>query len=459
MTNDPDLARGAPSRRAVLGCGLAAVAGWGSPARARSSRSGTGARLDGAGLGLRPDAADDQGAVLQRALAEAARSGRDLHLPPGRYRVAGVALPSSTRLVGVPGLTRLVQAGPGPVLTGKGAARITLAGLTVEGTKGGDGSRPLLAFEDVERFRAGDLVLQDAAGTALRLERCGGAVERVEIARADVGIFSLDAVGLSIRDNLVEHCANNGIQVWRGAKGYDGTQVIGNRIRRIGAARGGSGENGNGVNVFRAGGVLVSGNTIRHCAFSAVRDNAGDNVQILGNSCSDLGEVALFAEFGFEGCVIANNLVDRASVGLSITNFNEGGRLAVASGNVVRNLFRRPDAVTGVIGQGIGIAVEADAAVTGNVVEAAAFAGLAIGFGPYLRDVACTGNVVRQCGVGVAVSVAPGAGAAQIAANLFSGCPGGGVVGYAWDKAVSPDLTRSGAERFPRLSITGNTVR
>ena len=110
--------------------------------------------------------------------------------------------------------------------------------------------------------------------------------------------------------------------------------------------------------------MIVSDNVIRDCAFSAVRNNTGDNVQIVGNSCQNLGEVALFVEFGFNGCVVANNLVDRASVGISITNFNEGGRLASATGNVLRNLFRRPDAITGVVGQGVGIAVEADAAIS-----------------------------------------------------------------------------------------------
>jgi len=116
------------------------------------------------------------------------------------------------------------------------------------------------------------------------------------------------------------------------------------------------------------------------------------------------------------------------------------GRLASATGNVLRNLFRRPDAITGVIGQGVGIAVDADAAITGNVIEAAEFAGVSIGYGPYLRDVLLSGNVVRQSGVDVAVSVAPNAGPAHIANNLFSRCSGGAIVGYEWERAASADL-------------------
>ena len=93
------------------------------------------------------------------------------------------------------------------------------------------------------------------------------------------------------------------------------------------------------------------------------------------------------------------------------------------------------------------------------MIEAAEFAGVAVGHGPYLRDVLLTGNVVRQSGVGVAVSVAPNAGAAHIANNLFSRCPGGAVVGYEWEKAASADLTAGGAGRFAHLAVSGNTVR
>jgi uncharacterized secreted repeat protein (TIGR03808 family) len=72
---------------------------------------------------------------------------------------------------------------------------------------------------------------------------------------------------------------------------------------------GGSGQWGNAINVFRADNVIVRGNRIRNAAFTAVRGNAASNLQIVGNTCSGLGEVALYAEFGFEGAVIANNIV------------------------------------------------------------------------------------------------------------------------------------------------------
>src|SRR6202035_3686413 len=123
----------------------------------------------------------------------------------------------------------------------------------------------------------------------------------------------------------------------------DGTMVVDNRIENVANRSGGSGQYGNAINAFRAANVIVRGNRIRHCAFSAVRGNTAANIQIEGNSISDAGEVALYAEFGFEGAVIANNTVDGAAIGVSVTNFNEGGRLAVVQGNIIRNLLpKRP---------------------------------------------------------------------------------------------------------------------
>ena len=132
---------------------------------------------------------------------------------------------------------------------------------------------------------------------------------------------------------------------WFGAAtaGDDGTLVVDNRIEDITNKAGGSGQYGNAINVFRADNVIVRGNRIRNAAFSAVRGNAASNLQIVGNTCTGLGEVALYAEFGFQGAVIANNIVDGAALGVSVTNFNQGGRLAVVQGNLIRNLVsRRP---------------------------------------------------------------------------------------------------------------------
>ena len=156
--------------------------------------------------------------------------------------------------------------------------------------------------------------------------------------RGEAGIRALESTGLSISDNTVSDCGNGGILVWRWSAGEDGTIVTGNRVERIAASNGGTGENGNGINIFRAHGVMVANNRIAKCAFSAVRANAASNVQIIGNNCRDCGEAGIIVEFGFSGALIANNIVERAAAGISVTNFNEGGRLAVVAGNIIRDL-------------------------------------------------------------------------------------------------------------------------
>src|SRR6202035_982267 len=117
---------------------------------------------------------------------------------------------------------------------------------------------------------------------------------------------SFAAQGLSVSRNSILGTNDNGIEILRNAIGDDGTLVADNRIEDIRAGPGGSGQYGNAINAFRAGNVIVRGNRIKNCDYSAVRGNSASNIQISGNSITDVREVALYAEFAFEGAVIAN---------------------------------------------------------------------------------------------------------------------------------------------------------
>jgi uncharacterized secreted repeat protein (TIGR03808 family) len=246
--------------------------------------------------------------------------------------------------------------------------------------------------------------------------------------------------------------------VWRSAPGDDGTLVVDNRIENTKNKSGGNGQWGNAVSVFRADNVLVRGNRIRNAAYSAVRGNTAGNFQIVGNTCSGIGETALYAEFGFNGAIIANNIVDGAAVGVGLANFQDhGGRLAVVQGNLIRNLHRgRPE---GGDVEAMGISAEADAAITGNVIEKVEGPGIIAGWGSSLRDVVVTGNLVRGATVGVAISVAPEAGTVVVADNFIADAPQGAIVGREWDKTVTGDLSKDGAARYAQLTISGNRVR
>ncbi|HWV43252.1 TIGR03808 family TAT-translocated repetitive protein, partial [Pseudorhodoplanes sp.] len=147
------------------------------------------------------------------------------------------------------------------------------------------------------------------------------------------------------------------------------------------------------------------------------------------------------------------NTVDVATIGISVTNFDVGGRLAVVQGNLIRNLLPVGN------GNGIGIGIAADSVVTGNVIEHAPTAGIEIGYGPYLRDVIVSDNVMRGAGVGIAVSVVPGSGTALITDNLIAEAKNGAVVGMEWDKRVTGDMTKDGVGRHAHVTLSGNRVR
>jgi len=324
-------------------------------------------------------------------------------------------------------------------------------------------SLPVTVYFLTSFFRELPPDLEEAA----RIDGCSrlGTLWRIILPLAAPGVFttailSFDAQGLLVSRNTILDTNDNGIEILRTAIGDDGSQVLDNRIEDIKAGPGGSGQYGNAINAFRAGNVIVRGNRIRNCDYSAVRGNSASNIQITGNSISDVREVALYSEFSFEGAVIANNTVDGAAVGVSVCNFNVGGRIAVVQGNIIRNLLaKRPLATAPDDDAGVGIYIEADSSVTGNVIENAPSIGIVAGWGKYLRDVAISGNVIRNAFVGIGVSVVPGAGTALVNNNMISETPRGAVVGLDHARPVTPDLSAEGAQRFAQVVMGTNAVR
>lgn len=447
------------NRRTLLLSGAAALVA--TPAAAKITLTEMRGSLDASHLGARPGAVDDQSRVLQNAINMAASERRPLFIPPGRYHVSNLTLPSRTQLIGIPHETQLVYQGGGHLLHAEKAARISLEGLVIDGANRmlSDYSQGLVHFIDVKNVSIANCEIAGSSKNNIALDRCGGYVERSTLTGAGhAGIRTIEASGLAIRDNVVGDCANGGILVHRWNEADDGTIVSGNRIENISARDGGTGQNGNGINVFRAHNVMVSNNRIANCTFSAIRSNAGSNIQIVGNSCLRSGETAIYSEFAFLGAVISDNIVDGGANGISIVNFREGGRLATCSGNLVRNLSTIGPYTAEPPGFGSGISAEADAAITGNVVENVPLYGLSLGWGPHLRNVTASGNVVRDAGVGIAVSVVDEAGPAVIANNVIQGARNGAVVGYRWHKRATDDMVVAGANSHRGITVANNTV-
>jgi uncharacterized secreted repeat protein (TIGR03808 family) len=452
------------NRRHLIGASVTGAAGAlaMAPDAARAAPLTSTLGRDATQYGVRPGSPEEQTRVLQRAIDEAARAQVPLALPPGIYRTGLLRLSSGTQLVGIRGATKLVFNGGASMLQSEGCDHIGISNITLDG-----GGIPLPARRGLVHGLGGrdiriiDCEIAGSGGAGIWLEQVSGDISgNIITATASTAIVSFDARGLLVSRNTIQGTNDNGIEILRTAIGDDGTLVVDNRIEDIKAGPGGSGQYGNAINAFRAGNVIVRGNRIRNCDYSAVRGNSASNIQITGNSVSDVREVALYSEFAFEGAVIANNIVDGAAFGVSVCNFNEGGRIAVVQGNIIRNCRpKRPIGTAPDDDAGVGIYVEADSSVTGNVIENAPSFGIMAGWGNYLRDIVISGNVIRKAFAGVGVSVTPGAGTVLVNANMISETPRGAVVGLDHARPVTADLAADGAQRLAQVVIANNAVR
>lgn len=416
--------------------------------------------LEAAQFGLRPGSSEDQSRHLQAALVEAVKRDAPLIIAPGRYRIGNVVLPENARLIGVPGATQFIAAQAGPLLVARRIKRAAISGIVLDGLDIKLGQRGgLLNIEEVLDFALSDCEFANAGSVGLTLNRTAGRIERNRFrSMRESALFSLDSRGLSIEANTVEDCGNNGIQLWRSQPGDDQSLVRGNRINRIRNDAGGDGPNGNGISLYRAGGVVIEGNTLRDCALTFIRNNSGSAVQILGNQGRRCGETALYSEFAFEGAVIANNLVEDCAQGANITNLDHGGRLSVFANNIIRNAQKGLAPKGKELVGGIGVHVEAEAAVTGNVIENASEIGISLGWSWAMRNLVATGNVVRRSGIGISVSLVPKERNALIANNVINEAKLGAVVGTEFGKPVTGDLTKAEDKRAAGIRIEGNSV-
>lgn len=406
-------------------------------------------------LGLKPDGKGDQSAMLVKAIAKAAERGLALLLPGGRYQVSDVRIDRPVVIVGTPGQTMLVTTkNTGIFVIETGLVHIEGVGFSgAANTLGAD--EALVSVRSCARLSISRCDFRDFAGSGVRLSQCAGRIEQNRIAEiGKTGIFALDSVGLEISANHISDIGNNAIQVWTSEKRPDGTIVAGNRIERVRFDDGGSGQNGNGIVVFRAGNVLVSHNRVSDCGYSAIRNNSGRNSQIVNNSCSRLSETAIYVEFAFDGAVVSGNIVETAAAGISITNFDEGGRLAVCANNVVRDITgggSNPEK------RGTGIGAEADTIVTGNVIEGVSDIGISAGWGPYARNIMVAGNLLRQCPLAIAASVSQGAGPITITGNMIAQSRKA-IIGMNHRDEATPELTGGNAVMPANLTVSGNNV-
>lgn len=415
------------------------------------------AGLDGAEFGLKPNSSRDQSQALQRAFNRAASEGVPLDLAAGSYQAGSLTFPDGLVLRGIPGATWLVTSDPAPVASAQNITNLVLTGIGFDGKDRGDnGSHSgLVALNQIANAQISQCSFINVSGNGLFVGATSGRIENCKFSGASLtGLFAVDSDGLMISGNTISDCGNGGLRVFRNQAGPDGTIISENRISNIRSGSG-NGQNGNGINVFRADEVLIVNNHISDCDFSAVRVNTTNNTLIRGNTCTQCREVAIFSEFAFSGSIISDNIIDTAAAGISITNFNNGGRLAICIGNIVRNIMARSPTNPDV--SPVGIFAEADAAISTNLVENVPGTGIVAGWGEHLRDVLISNNVIRDTNVGIGISVAPGAGKARVAGNLISGHRSKAIGAFAWREAKGLDLAKA-PDQFANITVESNSV-
>lgn len=451
-------------RRKFLALSGMASVGFGAsliPTSAHAATTNT--ALNAQGFGLKPNSSNDQSTVFQAAIHQATAQKLPLFIPAGSYIVSDIYLPDHSHIIGANKQSILVQTDNAPIFFADNANNINIDNISFEGNLVADSQSKILSINNSKNLNIEQCQIYNGDGNGLELINCSGQVIACQFHNlGQSAIHSTNGRVLKIMRNEIFDIGNNGVLIWQEDKADDGSIVSHNHIYKIRTDDGGSGQNGNGINVYKANNVIMSDNQFNDCAYSAVRINDGNNCQIINNHCTNIGEVALYAEFGFNGVMINNNLVDTAGAGISVANLDQKGHLAICKGNLLRNLTLRAIATENDDSRAYGIAAEADALIEGNIIENASNFGIGGGYGEYQRNISVVNNMVKDCGYGITASVVQGAGKMTISNNSIHNASKGAIVGFAWDEAVTDELVEEnqkfGEGSQENLNIQGNVV-
>ncbi len=397
-------------------------------------------------------------ADLARDIRAAAFRGAAVALPAGEITLMGFDLPDGAILRGVPGRTVLKLSGVGPLLSASMARKITLENIIFDGAGGFvPREKGLIDLSDVVALSIRGCVFRRSAARGVNLTRCGGvfAQNRIETVE-DCALHSLDGLGLDIDNNQIRDCGDNGLVVWSTANGrYDGSRLRNNLIEDIRNRSGGNGPYGNGVLVFGAGSVRVEKNRIFRCAYTAVRNNSGAGVEVVGNACRTFGEKAMYAEFGARNSVFRDNVIEDAGAGIAVANADRGTDGAVIAGNTIINMRKGvPDPEFGPEMLWLtGILAEKNADISGNRIIGPGWIGVALG--GWRENLRAEANEISGVDYGVVLATGEGAGEATVTRNKITARKGA-VIASAGMNFLPGDLTKPGAQKYPRLTVRDN---
>lgn len=350
-----------------------------------------------------------------------------LYLRPGTYATTTVNVTTSTgggnplRMYAPSGATVQLSGDAPNLIKVDGVNGVTLEGVSFSG--GSYANTDTNAWPGLLRFN-GDIKFTISKCKIFSWSKSGisatagaaGTVIDCQFWSLEYGVTVLDSQCTIERNSIID-CTNGGVYVWTSSAYNIIARVADNFIQDIQNAAGGSGQYGNGISVYRAGGVAIVNNTIYQCTLSAIRINGGSHCQVLGNKTWSTGDVSIFVESpGSDvqtiGNIVANNVVDSGNVGITSVNVGLYGdgmtRRTIISGNQVFNSTNT------------AIVVEGGCVVTGNTIENGQI-GIQVGTNDASFELDVTGNFVQNCNMAIGYSADGAAAGMLISSNVIKG--------------------------------------
>ncbi|MGO4668888.1 TIGR03808 family TAT-translocated repetitive protein [Bosea sp. 2RAB26] len=392
---------------------------------------------------------------LQSVFDYARNQGRPLFFQPGVYDSGTVTvLPTNgggkpLQVRAMPGSVVLRFTGANTFLRIEGQNQVRFEGIFFDGQNRAltdyVSQRPafIAIAGNAQDVLFDNCQIMNSPGIGACIASSSGAVFRsCYFGNHSVGIWSENAQ-IKALNNTITGMLNNGIAVWRDAITGDSSTITGNFINGVDTVGGGTGQNGNGVSVFRAVGVSITDNKIFSVKFSAIRCNGGGLHNVSNNNIYNTREAAIFIEapgagIDLTGCIVSNNSLDTVGSGILVANsgqFSDGvSRSVIVEGNRISNVTDNPIPDPGYYPPstiGNGIVVEQDCVVSGNLIDGAARVGIQAGINTAARALVVSGNLVRNAAIGIGVSneaVTNSGRSVVVSGNIVNGASLGGIV-------------------------------
>lgn len=390
---------------------------------------------------------------LQTVFDLARTQGLPVFLQPGVYANGPLTVLTTNgsgkplQVEAVPGTATILFTGGGTPLRIEGVSPVKFEGVKFDGQNlalpNYVGSRQaFIGIKSATDIYFEDCQIVNSPGIGIYAFQAQTRVQGCYVGSHSIGLLSEDS-RVFVRRNAFASLTNNGVVIWRGVIGGDSSEIVGNTINGVDTIEGGTGQNGNGVLVFQAGGVTVADNRIFSPKYSGVRCNGASQIVIEGNSIWNARETGVFVEapgvgVDIHGAIVSNNHIDTTATGIAVANsglYADGiAHSVVVEGNRISNLrvttISDPGYYPPQVG-GVGITVETDCVVSGNLVDTAQTIGIQAGTNDATKDLCVTGNLVRASAIGIGVSnnvIAGTSGEVIVSGNIVRGATNGAIV-------------------------------